>query len=237
MPGSPEKPGRATGAPPTETPLLPSNALWLRRLEFWRSSLARVEFAYCIRPARLCMSAESFCVDSPEEPDPELSRLASRPELTEAPPLPTERLLRRALSEGGTAPGCFAERFWSWPRVEAAPELSPPPSCDWNCERSCWSWVSLVPWARVPSVEPSCEVLTVGTWASCPAFESSEAWAGTASAPAHATSRRAAANGRDSHRRARPASSCGAGNGRDATPDSYNLEGLPVYVPVREAAG
>ncbi len=230
--GSPERPGTATGAPPIETPLLPKNAFWLRRLEFWRSSLARVEFAYCIRPARLCMSTDSCCFDSLEEP--ELSRLASKPELTEAPLFPTERLLRRALSGGVTAPGWLAERFWSWPSVEDAPDSLPLPNCDWNCERSCWSCVSLVPCASVPSVEPSWAGLTVGTWASCPAFESSAAWAGTARAPTQATSTRAVASDRDSHRRTRPASPGAAGNGRFAPPDSYNLEGLPVYFPVRE---
>ena len=52
---------------------MPPKALWLRRLEFWRSSLARVEFAYCMRLARLCMSTESFCCDSLEEPARRLS--------------------------------------------------------------------------------------------------------------------------------------------------------------------
>src|SRR5580658_5056417 len=86
---SPERLGSATGALPAETPPFPK-ALWLSRLEFWRSSLARVEFAYCMRPARLCMSPESCCADSLEEPapEPELSRLARVPELTVAPPLP-----------------------------------------------------------------------------------------------------------------------------------------------------
>src|ERR1700693_4862436 len=79
---SPERPGSAKGAPPAETPL-PPKAPWLSRLEFWRSSLARVEFAYCMRLARLCMSPESCCADSGEpdaEAEPELSRLARVPE-------------------------------------------------------------------------------------------------------------------------------------------------------------
>ena len=66
--------------------------------------------------------------------------------------LPTERLLRRALSGRRDAPGWFAERFWSWTSVEAAPLSFPLLSCDWNCERSCWSCVSFVPWESVPSV-------------------------------------------------------------------------------------
>jgi hypothetical protein len=60
--------------------------------------------------------------DTLEEPAPEVSRLAKVPELTVAPLLPTERLLRRAPSEVGTLPGWLAERFWSWPSVEDAAE-------------------------------------------------------------------------------------------------------------------
>jgi hypothetical protein len=77
-----------------------------------------------MRLARLCMSPESCCADSLEEPapEPEVSRLARAPELTVAPLLPTERLLRRAPSEGGTLADWLAERLWSWPSVEDAAE-------------------------------------------------------------------------------------------------------------------
>ena len=121
-PENPDTPGRAMGAAAAD-PLLPAKAFWLRRSEFWRSWLARVELAYCMRLARLCMSTREVLlglgggargggVVEEARQGVGVDRRAARPTL---------RLWMRALSAGETS-GLFWERPWSWTRVEAAPE-------------------------------------------------------------------------------------------------------------------